>query len=114
MNIFNYLYKLSDKQVHEFSQQSINDPEHLPNNVVTDGYGNLFRIPETGKTPKVTMFKEDDYEISAYYDWEARAVMITDGNNTFDYGLGPSNFIDNPDYWFEVAYNTGINEFYTD
>lgn len=107
-NIFNCLFKLSDKQVEEIEKEN-DSYMGLPRGIVTDGFGNLYRIPSTGKTTK-TKIGTESFDI--WYDWELKAIFISDGESTVDFALYPESFIDNPDYWFNVAYENLKNELF--
>lgn len=110
-NIFNCLFKLSDEQVKEVEKEMSADDSYmgLPSGIVTDGFGNLYKIPATGKTAK-TKVGTESFDI--WYDWELKAIFISDGESTVDFALSPESFIDNPDYWFNVAYENLKNELF--
>lgn len=96
-NIFDYLYKLSNNQAEEVEKESTGS--HLPEGYVTDGLGNIYRIPNKGKSPKL------NYNgVSMWYDWELKAICTND-TVINKYSLSPSDFIDSPEYWFGVVKN---------
>lgn len=111
-NIFNCLFKLSDKQVEEIEKEASTNDSYmgLPSGIVTDGFGNLYKIPSIGKTAKTKVGTESS--LDAWYDWESKAIFISDGESTIDFAVSPESFIDNPDYWFNVAYENLKDELF--
>ena len=110
-NIFNCLFKLSDEQVKEIEKEISTSDSYmgLPSGIVTDGFGNLYKIPSVGRTAKT---KIGDKSLDVWYDWESKAIFVSNGEFTADFALSPESFIDNPDYWFNVAYENLENELF--
>lgn len=121
--VWNYLYKLPEEEAKNIN---INDIyASLPENIVTDGYGNFYRIPTTGSTPFVQL--ENDRYFKYRYNWatkeievyfldsvESNQMMNVDVYNQIEaVSVSPSDFIDNPEYWYRdiagsIEEDTGI------
>lgn len=103
--ILQYLQKLSSEEANRIltDEQNIGYMGYysLPSNVITDGFGNVYKIPNSGVTSKVTI---GNFVLN--YDWKNRVINIfsADGKELLDsYGVSASNFIDGPSYWFNQA-----------
>ena len=71
-----------------------------------NGFGNLYEIPKTGRTPLVSL--DNDY-MKFSYNWETKYLEIyveDEDSDRFslhdEYSLTPENFLDNPEYWYKV------------
>ena len=117
MNIYNYLYKLSSNAADKLVKD-LEDNTPLPSGYITDGYGNIYKIPTHGKTPSVTLDENDKVKYS--YNWEDKAIEIyskvDDSNYDFvtSYNLNPEEFVDGPEYWFKTAAQTVEDEIYNE
>ena len=122
MNIFNYLYKIPAKKATEIlDDMEKNKLSSLPNDIVTDGEGNIYQIPRKGHTPLKSLEDDELKFVKFSYDWDRRCIDIYVRNpeneldaNNYDYltsyNVNASGFIDNPEYWFRVAYETAEDE----
>lgn len=77
--------------------------------VVVDEKGNIYEIPSTGNTPLVTI--NDNHYIKYRYNWankEIEIFVLNEETNKFNYldsiSLNPYDYIDNPEYWYQMAY----------
>lgn len=101
-NIWSYLRQLSKNEVTKI--EKIDPYAPLPNGIVTDGEGNLYEIPNKGKTPLVSL---DDEDMKFSYNWENKEIEIyfkeDDKFILYDsYSLSPLSFLDNPEYWYKT------------
>lgn len=103
--IFQYIQKLTSEEEWKIltDEQQIGYMGYrsLPSNIITDGFGNMYKIPNKGVTPKVTI---GNFVLN--YDWENRVINIfsADGKELLDsFGVNASDFIDGPSYWFNQA-----------
>lgn len=104
-SIWQYLRQLSEAEIDKI--KSIDHPYvPLPNGIVTDGFGNIYEIPKTGRTPLVSL--DNDY-MKFSYNWETKHLEIyveDEDSDKFslldEYSLTPENFLDNPEYWYKV------------
>lgn len=103
-SIWQYLRQLSEAEIDKI--KSIDPYAPLPNGIVTDGFGNLYEIPKTGRTPLVSL--DNDY-MKFSYNWETKYLEIyveDEDSDKFslldEYSLTPGNFLDNPEYWYKV------------
>lgn len=113
MNIYNYLYKLTPKSADKVIEQS--NGKALPDGYVTDGLGNIFKFPSQGKTTLFTVdninpvykfcYDFTDSKIEMYYKEGGKKAELV-----YSIGVSPVNFIDNPDYWFTMAYQEAKSE----
>lgn len=117
MNIWKYLYKLSPKTSDRILEEYYNKP--LPDNYVTDGYNNIYRVPKLGKTSLIR--DEENSNLGYKYNWEKQVIefYIRTPENEIDasnfeyvdeYVVSAHNFIDNPDYWFNKVKEEFNNE----
>lgn len=72
----------------------------LPDGYVTDGYGNLYKLPTNGYSKTI---KKDG--LSFKYDYNNRLLIILDdnGEELSTYGLSATEWVENPDYWIDQA-----------
>ena len=111
MNIYRYVYKLSPSSADKVISQSTS--ASLPDGYFTDGEGNIYKIPTTGKT---SLFTVDDIheDIKFSYDWAKGELNIyvrqpddeIETNNyawVTSYSVNAENFVDGPDYWCKMA-----------
>lgn len=99
MDIYKYLYKLAPKVAEEVISQS--DEFSLPAGFVTDGYGNIYKIPTKGKTE---IYYPEDSKEGFQYNWETKQLEIKISDDFIEsINIEPTDFIDNPDYWFREA-----------
>lgn len=99
MDIYKLLYKLTTKAAEEVIEQS--DEFSLPVGFVTDGYGNIYKIPTKGKTP---LYYPEDSKEGFQYNWETKQLEIEISDDFIEsIDIEPTDFIDNPDYWFREA-----------
>lgn len=109
-DVYHLLKKVNEKDL----DINLDENTSLPYNVVTDGFGNLYEIPVTGRTPAVSL--NDDISVKFSYDWDKRQIDIyilsnddnySDVNNyeyVTSYPISAENFLDGPKYWYNVAY----------
>lgn len=102
MNIFKYLIKLSEKEIETLSEKQT---DHL----VTDGYGNLYEIPTTGKTELFTV-SDVGADMKFLYDFDKQQIdLYLEENDKHlymgSYSVSAEDFIDGPEYWCRVANN---------
>lgn len=112
-NIFRYLRKLYNDEADKLLS-NLGEYDPLPDGYVTDGKGNIYKIPNKGATPLYSI-EGDDY-FKYRYNWETKEIEAyaiiepRDDVNNYDfvdsYGLGASNYIDNPTYWTYVFAKT--------
>lgn len=117
MDIYNYLYKLSSNAADKLVKD-LEDNAPLPSGYITDGYGNVYKIPTHGKTPAIILDENDKVKYS--YNWEDKVIEIyskVDDDN-YDlittYNLNPEEFVDGPEYWFKTAAQTVEDEIYNE
>lgn len=115
--IFDFMYKLTQKQIDDLN---LVDGEFLPDGYVTDGYGNIYKVPTTGITPY--MYPDESYvkntgKYAYNYDWDDNIINVfsvvpnkdtdTDDAYVFEFlvaePVSVDNFVDNPDYWFSLV-----------
>lgn len=105
--IWHHLYKAPSKVDQDNYYTS------LPSGFVTDGFGNLYKIPKEGKLPLRSINGDREYKFT--YNWETKEIEVyvydlgadnSEVNNYVylaSYSVSPENFVDNPDYWYNVA-----------
>lgn len=116
-DVWHLLHKLNSKELENIDKTGLKDPyAPLPENVVTDGSGNLYKIPDIGQTPLVQL-ENDDY-FKYRYNWETKEIEVytrdLDSENTDvdsykfleSVGISPYDFIDNPEYWYRTTAET--------
>lgn len=68
---------------------------------ITDGFGNIYEVPSEGYS--------DEYEyggkVFRYNYSRKRMEWVVDGEVVDSTGLSPSEFLDDPAYWFEEYYD---------
>lgn len=117
MNIYNYLYKLSSNAADKLVKD-LEDNTPLPSGYITDGYGNIYKIPTHGKTPAIILDENDKVKYS--YNWEDKVIEIYSkvDDDKYDlittYNLNPEEFVDGPEYWFKTAAQTVEDEIYNE
>lgn len=106
MDVYRYMYKLAPSSAEKIVSQSTG--ASLPAGYLTDGLGNIYKIPTKGKTPLISI--NDDDRLKYSYNWQTKEVEIysrNDENNKYSfltsYGVTPENFADGPEYWFNQA-----------
>lgn len=105
MDVYRYMYKLAPSSAEKIISQSTG--ASLPAGYLTDGLGNIYKIPTKGKTPLVSINEDDRLKYS--YNWQTGEIEIygRDDENKYSfltsYGVTPENFADGPEYWFNQA-----------
>lgn len=106
MDVYHYMYKLAPSSAEKVVSQSTS--ASLPSGYLTDGLGNIYKIPTKGKTPLVSI--NDDDRLKYSYNWQTKEIEIysrNDENNKYNflvsYSVTPENFADGPEYWFNQA-----------
>lgn len=105
MDVYRYMYKLAPSSAEKIVSQSTG--ASLPAGYLTDGLGNIYKIPTKGKTPLVSINEDDRLKYS--YNWQTGEIEIygRDDENKYSfltsYGVTPENFADGPEYWFNQA-----------
>ena len=89
--------------------KTVKDPNpsgSLPDGYVTDGLGNVYRVPDKGYSK--------DYKYKGYtfrYNYKSKEVeMLNKGNVVNSLGLSSGNWFDGPDYWVGKMYSSSIHE----
>lgn len=122
-NIWAQLDKLTEQKIKDLNIDYIDEYSILPENVVTDGEGNFYKIPESGYT-KVDELENDKY-FKYRYNWTTNEIEVFLKNDATDdniqnmeliesVGVSAYDFIDNPEYWYNtiaenIEENTGID-----
>ena len=122
-NIWDQLNKLTEQEIKDLGTDYIDEYSILPENVVTDGEGNFYKIPTSGYT-KVDELENDKY-FKYRYNWTTNEIEVFLKNDATDdniqnmeliesVGVSAYDFIDNPEYWYEtvaesIEEDTGIN-----
>lgn len=123
-NIWDQLNKLTEQEIKDLGIDYIDEYSSiLPENVVTDGEGNFYKIPESGYT-KVDELENDKY-FKYRYNWTTNEIEVFLKNDVIDdnkqnmeliesVGVSAYDFIDNPEYWYNtiaenIEENTGID-----
>lgn len=122
-SVWHLLDKLTDNDIKELNIDINDSYSPLPENIVTDGWGNLYRLPKTGSTPLISL--ENDRYFKYRYNWETSEIEVyfldvddSDDANNYSfvegYGVSPYDFIDNPEYWYmtvaeNIEEDTGID-----
>lgn len=113
-DVYHSLKKLLSGSLKELNIDLTDPYSPLPDGLVTDGKGNVYMIPTSGSTPLVTI--NDNNYFKYRYNWSSNQIEIyafdeDESNNevdTYSYldsiDLNPSDFIDNPEYWYQMAY----------
>lgn len=112
MDIYHYMYKLAPSSAEKIVSQSVG--AFLPAGYLTDGFGNIYKIPTKGKTPLVSINEDDRLKYS--YNWQTGEIEIYSRNDEnkysflTSYSVTPENFADGPEYWFNQAKEEVSNE----
>lgn len=108
-SVWHLLNKITDdKEKQDILDQGID--------IVTDGYGNEYTIPNLGTTNLVSL-NDKDY-IKFRYNWATKELEVyfkdLDADNTYNFNsyelvhalnINPEEFIDNPEYWYQTILN---------
>lgn len=122
-NIWAQLDKLTEQEIKDLNIDYIDEYSILPEDVVTDGNGNFYKIPTSGYT-KVDELENDKY-FKYRYNWTTNEIEVFLKNGATDdniqnmeliesVGVSAYDFIDNPEYWYEtvaesIEEDTGID-----
>ena len=112
MDVYKYMYKVAPSTADKIIADA---DSSLPYGYVTDGMGNIYKIPTKGRTPLTYINNSKDYKFA--YNWENATIEVyirdlaneIDANNWEILGTYPvsrENFADGADYWFNVALDT--------
>lgn len=122
-NIWAQLDKLTEQEIKDLNIDYIDEYSILPEDVVTDGNDNFYKIPTSGYT-KVDELENDKY-FKYRYNWTTNEIEVFLKNGATDdniqnmeliesVGVSAYDFIDNPEYWYEtvaesIEEDTGID-----
>lgn len=74
---------------------------------VTDGWGNLYEIPQEGYSRKVDITDE----VSVRYNFKNNQVeLLYKDEVVHSEGLNPTEWFDDPDYWADYLYDISLDE----
>lgn len=110
MDVYKYMYKLAPSSADKVIADAGNV---LPSGYVTDGMGNIYKVPTKGATPLISL-EDTNKNIKFRYNWETAEIEIyvrnsenelgTNNYELFDvYSVNRENFCDGADYWFRQA-----------
>lgn len=96
--IFSQLEKVKDPSTIEPDDNA--NYNRLPDGYVTDGFGNVYILPNDGTTPIYSLDSNYGYR----YNWKEKVIeLYAKEDNEYqyvtEYYINPYDFIDNPEYW---------------